>query len=69
MQEPNLTPTPPAVDGEETLSTNDGHLPPPHHHGNTLLMKIIGPVLTFVDRPWKASAISTRSKRKLNPEM
>lgn len=22
-------------------------------HGNTLMMKIIGPVVTFVDRPWK----------------
>ncbi|TCD62989.1 hypothetical protein EIP91_006148 [Steccherinum ochraceum] len=23
------------------------------NHGNTLMMKIIGPVVTFVDRPWK----------------
>ena len=22
-------------------------------HGNTLMMKIIGPIVTFVDRPWK----------------
>ncbi|KAI0632023.1 NicO-domain-containing protein [Trametes polyzona] len=33
-------------DGEE-----DGDLK--ESHGNTLMMKIIGPVVTFVDRPWK----------------
>lgn len=69
MQELNPAPTPPAAGDEETLNANGRHMPRPHHHGNTLLMKIIGPVLTFVDRPWKASAISILLKRKLNPDM
>jgi len=53
MQEPNSTPTSPGVSDEGALNTNGGHLSRSHHHGNTLLMKIIGPVITFVDRPWK----------------
>ncbi|KZP31862.1 NicO-domain-containing protein [Athelia psychrophila] len=24
-----------------------------HHHNNTLMMRILGPVINFVDRPWK----------------
>jgi len=38
-------------------SPDDDHPPRPnhHHYGNTLLMKIISPVITFVDRPWKVS--------------
>jgi hypothetical protein len=56
MQEADSTPAPPAGD-EEELNTSGGHLPRPQHHGNTLLMKIIGPVITFVDHPWKASVV------------
>ena len=44
---------------EGAPSVNDGHLPRPRYHGNTLLMKIIGPVITFVNRPWKVSIVST----------
>ena len=68
MQGTNSTPASPASGGEEAPSTNDGHLSRPHHHGNTLLMKIIGPVITFVDRPWKVNVVSTWSKRKLTPQ-
>lgn len=57
MQEAHSTPTLPASGDEETPSTNGDHLSRPQHHGNTLLMKVIGPVITFVDRPWKASVV------------
>jgi high-affinity nickel-transport protein len=57
MQETNQTPSP-ATGGEEAPNAGDGHLSRSHHHGNTLLMKIIGPVITFVDRPWKVSVVS-----------
>ena len=57
MQEADSTPAPPASSNEEVPSISDDHLSRPQCHGNTLLMKIIGPVITFVDRPWKASAV------------
>ena len=57
MEEANPTPAPPASGDEEAPSSGDGNLSRPQHHGNTLLMKIIGPVITFVDRPWKASVV------------
>lgn len=59
MQETGSTPESPAVVGEEVPNTNGDHLARPQHHANTLLMKIIGPVITFVDRPWKVSSVST----------
>ena len=67
MQELNSTPPSPAVGDEEASGGNDRHLSRPHHHGNTLLMKIIGPVITFVDRPWKVSVASARLKREFRP--
>ena len=68
MRELNSTPALPAVCHEEAPNTNCGHLSRPHHHGNTLLMKVIGPVITFVDRPWKVSVVSTRPKSKFRPQ-
>lgn len=44
-------------DGGEPAA-NHGHLSQSHHYGSTLLMKIIGPVITFVDHPWKVSVVS-----------
>lgn len=67
MQEAVSTPASSAVGDEEVPGTNDGHLSQPQHHGNTLLMKIIGPVITFVDRPWKVSGVSTWSKTRFGP--
>ncbi len=58
----------PAAD-EEDPSVNDGHLLRSRRHGNTLLMKIIGPVITFVDRPWKVSILSTWHKREFRPKI
>lgn len=49
----------PVAGDEEAHSGNDGPPPRSHHHGSTLLMKIIGPVITFVDHPWKVSVVST----------
>jgi len=69
MQGTNSTPASPTSGDEEAPSTNDGHLSRPRHHGNTLLMKIIGPVITLVDRPWKVNVVSTQSKRKLRPQI
>jgi len=57
MQEADSTPAPPASGDEETPSTSGDRPSRPQHHGNTLLMKLIGPVITFVDRPWKASVV------------
>lgn len=65
MQETGSIPASPGAGDEEAPGTNDGRLSRSRHrhHGNTLLMKIIGPVITFVDRPWKASVMSTWSRR------
>ncbi|KAF9651590.1 NicO-domain-containing protein [Thelephora ganbajun] len=52
-QETNSTPTSPTAGDEEEPRVNGDHRSRSHRHGNTLLMKIIGPVITFVDRPWK----------------
>ena len=46
----------PAAGDEGAPSINDGHQLRSRHR-NTLLMKIIGPVITFVDRPWKVSVV------------
>lgn len=35
-------------DVDEDLDMRDAE-----SHGNTLMMKLIGPIVTFVDRPWK----------------
>lgn len=67
MREFDPTPTLPAAN-DEALDANNGHLSRPHHHENTLLMKIIGPVITFVDRPWKVRAVLTLSKRNSKPQ-
>lgn len=58
MRETGSTPASPAVGDEEAPGTNGGHFSRPKHHGNTLLMKVIGPVITFVDRPWKVSCFN-----------
>ncbi|RPD62214.1 NicO-domain-containing protein [Lentinus tigrinus ALCF2SS1-7] len=45
-----------AARGEEAShSKNDVDEVDEHdeHHGNTLMMRLIGPIVTFVDRPWK----------------
>lgn len=60
MQETNPTPAPPAAGDEEAAGADEGHPSQSHRHGNTLLMKIIGPLITFVDRPWKVSVVSIR---------
>lgn len=52
MQETNPT-TSLVISSERARRVNDYNPSRPHHQGNTLLMKIIGPVITFVDRPWK----------------
>ncbi|KIP10218.1 hypothetical protein PHLGIDRAFT_266160 [Phlebiopsis gigantea 11061_1 CR5-6] len=40
--------------GEDLASIErDFELRDMENHGNTLMMKIIGPIVTFVDRPWK----------------
>ena len=40
--------------GEDLASIErDFELRDMESHGNTLMMKIIGPIVTFVDRPWK----------------
>jgi len=57
MQEADSTPALPASGDEETTSTSGDCLSQPQHHRNTLLMKVIGPVIAFVDRPWKASVV------------
>lgn len=66
VRETDSTPAPAAND-EEAPSPNDDNLPRSHHHGNTLLMRIIGPVITLVDRPWKVSVVSPLSKRTFRP--
>lgn len=69
MQEADSTPALPTSGDEETPSTSGDRLSQPQHHGNTLLMKIIGPVITFVDRPWKASAVQLGPGEGSDPEI
>jgi high-affinity nickel-transport protein len=70
MQEPDSTTSPAACAGdEEAPCTNNRLRPQSHRHGNTLLMKIIGPVITFVDHPWKVSLISIWNERKVRPRI
>ena len=58
VQETNPT-TSLVVSNERARRVNDYNPSRPHHQGNTLLMKVIGPVITFVDHPWKVSLILT----------
>lgn len=60
---------PPVVGDEEIPSANHGHMSRSHNHGSTLLMKIIGPVITFVDHPWKVSMASTWHNKMVRPQI
>ena len=37
----------------ESSQLDDDDLAENKAHGNTLMMKLLGPIVTFVDRPWK----------------
>lgn len=52
----------PVAGDEEAPNGNYDHLSRSHQQGSTLLMKIIGPVITFVDHPWKVSVASAWEK-------
>lgn len=41
------------IERGEDPSGIDDELDEQEGQGNTLMMKLIGPVVTFVDRPWK----------------
>lgn len=41
------------IERGEDPSDIDDELDEQEGQGNTLMMKLIGPVVTFVDRPWK----------------
>lgn len=41
------------IERGEDPSEIDDELDEHQSQGNTLMMKLIGPIVTFVDRPWK----------------
>ncbi|KAI0352650.1 NicO-domain-containing protein [Trametes cingulata] len=51
LRKRHRVPPPKGKDADGTAEDDQEDLK--ESHGNTLMMKIIGPVVTFVDRPWK----------------